>query len=150
MLKQQKNSASEQAQEDFFDKAETDYDIADTGEHPAALNFSDDLPTPSFVDLTPELEAESTINSAETTDRAVDAGVLGGELTQDDLALEILIKEDGALSPQEAGSSQPADQSLTVVDIESVGAGFGLDEAELAEQDPLDEKVNAIKPGKRD
>ena len=58
----------------------------------------------------------------------------------DNLDPEVLIKEDGARSPYEPSATVPADEDLTVVDIDDIGAGYGLDEAELARIKPLDGK----------
>lgn len=60
--------------------------------------------------------------------------------TDDDLAPEILIHEDGARSPLEAGDDIPADRTYRVVRRDEAGGTFGLDEAELARIDPLDGK----------
>lgn len=62
----------------------------------------------------------------------------GAEPTDDDLAPEILIHEDGARSPYEEGDDMPADEALKIVSGAKIGAGYGLDEAELADLDPLD------------
>lgn len=58
--------------------------------------------------------------------------------TDDDLAPEILIHEDGARSPFEPGDDVPADRTYRVVRRDEAGGTFGLDEAELARIDPLD------------
>lgn len=58
--------------------------------------------------------------------------------TDDDLAPEILIHEDGARSPYEEGDGIPADRTYRVVRRDEAGGTFGLDEAELARIDPLD------------
>lgn len=107
----------------------------------AELNFSDDDPAPSFKDLTPETEEDLVENAASTTSHSRAARLLGSEVSEDDMAPEILIKEDGALSPQETGSDTPADQTLRVVDADKIGAGTGRDETELAESDPLDKQA---------
>ena len=60
--------------------------------------------------------------------------------TDDDLAPEILIHEDGARSPFEPGDDIPADRTYRVVRRDEAGGTFGLDEAELARIDPLDGK----------
>jgi hypothetical protein len=62
----------------------------------------------------------------------------GSGPTDDDLAPETLIHEDGARSPDEAGDDIPADRSYRVVRRDEAGGTFGLDEAELARVDPLD------------
>ncbi|MBF3245688.1 phosphotransferase system, HPr-related protein, partial [Pseudomonas aeruginosa] len=41
-------------------------------------------------------------------------------------------------SPAERGGESPADKRLRVVHGNEIGAGHGLDEAELARRDPLD------------
>ena len=100
------------------------------------LDFSDEEP-PSFQDLTPDSEAvQSQIETSPLVNRPNNSN----EPTNDDLAPEILIREDGALSPQEVGSDKAADQTLTVVDLDEIGGGDGLDEAELAEIDPVMKK----------
>ncbi len=78
-------------------------------------------------------------------DRVREAGMTGASTpdhhnTNDDLSPEILIREDGARSPEEAGEGGPADVDLTEVDEDDIGAGNGLDEEELAVVDPLDGK----------
>lgn len=78
-------------------------------------------------------------------ERAAEAGMTGGEVlgghsTMDDLTPETLIPDDGARSPSERGHGGPADQELTEVSEHEIGAGIGLDEAEQARQDPLDDK----------
>lgn len=62
----------------------------------------------------------------------------GAGPTDDELAPEILIREDGALSPLEEGEDTPADRAYSIVSAQEIGVGFGLDEAELALVDPLD------------
>lgn len=60
--------------------------------------------------------------------------------TDDDLAPETLIREDGARHRFEPGGNTPADRDFKTVDAEEIGAGGGLDEAEEARLDPLDGK----------
>lgn len=76
-------------------------------------------------------------------ERVREAGMTGASTpdhhnTDDDLSPEILIREDGARSPEEAGEDGPADVDLTEVDEAEIGAGYGLDEEELSVVDPLD------------
>jgi hypothetical protein len=76
-------------------------------------------------------------------ERVREAGMTGASTpdhhnTDDDLSPEILIREDGARSPEEAGEDGPADFDLTEVDVDEIGAGYGLDEDELSVVDPLD------------
>lgn len=76
-------------------------------------------------------------------ERVREAGMTGGEIpggrpTMDDADPEILIPEDGARSPRERGHGLPADQDLSIVSVERIGAGGGLDEAEEARLLPLD------------
>ena len=63
-------------------------------------------------------------------------------LNDDDLEQEMLIREDGARDAKEAAQSpnSAADWDLSLVDEDEIGAGTGLDEAELAEIDPVGRK----------
>ena len=63
-------------------------------------------------------------------------------LNDDDLEQEMLIREDGARDAKEAAQSPnaAADWDLSLVDEDEIGAGKGLDEAELAEIDPVGRK----------
>ena len=51
-----------------------------------------------------------------------------------------MIREDGARDAEEVGEGNQADWDLSVVDENDIGGGDGLDEAELADLDPLDGK----------
>lgn len=92
----------------------------------------------------PEAEVEAEFSSR----RVREAGHAGGQpdeddgyqdnVGMDDLAPETLIDESGARSPAERGGESPADKRLRVVHGNEIGAGHGLDEAELARRDPLD------------
>lgn len=64
----------------------------------------------------------------------------GGKPTNDDMTPETLIKEDGAGSIHRAGGTKAADEQLTIVNENEIGAGKGLDEAELAQKNPTDKK----------
>jgi hypothetical protein len=66
------------------------------------------------------------------------ATTLDHESTDDDLSIETMIREDGARDGNEAGESDPADWELSIVDEDDIGGGNGLDEAEMAERDPVD------------
>ena len=68
-----------------------------------------------------------------TTDEEHDA-------TDDDLSPETLIREDGARDALEADESFSPDWDLSIVGEADIGGGKGLDEAELAQRDPLDRK----------
>ena len=82
----------------------------------------------------------------EAIDRAAKGGLTeasqpGEGPTMDDATPETLMPEDGARSPQEArANNTPADQELSNVDADEIGAGDGLDEAELGRVKPLDGK----------
>jgi len=96
------------------------------------LNFSDDE-EPSFETLSPEKNsavAETIEDSSEDDDFN----------ESDDVEPEDLIKEDGARSSHEPSSKYPADTELHIVSADDIGAGYGLDEAELARVKPLDNK----------
>src|SRR5690606_15574989 len=82
--------------------------------------------------------------------RVRQAGMTGGEaltsdghedgVTLDDLSPETLFDETGARSPRERGEAYPRDKELSVVKGKDIGAGGGLDEAELGRVEPLDGK----------
>jgi len=83
----------------------------------------------------------------EFPDRRVrEAGRTGGEMrgvnasdddvTADDVAPETLLDEERSHTP-DAGGRGPADQGLRSTSAGDVGAGGGLDEAELADVDPV-------------
>jgi len=106
-------------------------------ERPAAqdeLNFNDE-DEPSFQNFEPEYEFEMI--DERSTNETVD-----NDSTDDDLTPENLIRDDGSRSPQEPGGSVPSDASLSIVNEDEIGEGYGLDEAELARVDPLDGKPN--------
>lgn len=60
--------------------------------------------------------------------------------TDDDATPETLIPED---------KPDPADQTLRVTDEASIGEGFGKDEAELAEEDPVGRPRRGAPPSNR-
>lgn len=68
------------------------------------------------------------------------AGMPDGHITQDDLAPETLIPDDGSRSASERGHGGPADQELSEVSEHEIGAGVDMDEAEQARSEPLDGK----------
>lgn len=101
------------------------------------LDFSDD-DNESFIDLVPEDETEISDSRSQDGSPAKP----GDGPTLDDLSPETLIEEDGARSPHEPGDNTPTDKDLRIVNKDEIGAGYGLDEAELARKDPLDKKRN--------
>lgn len=83
--------------------------------------------------------------NTECDERVREAGLTGAstddhEPTDDDLSPETLIREDGARDAREEGEDNPADYDLSIVDEDEIGGGTGLDEAELADIDPIDGK----------
>ena len=111
------------------------------------LDFDEDEPTARIGDLIPEDELAHDLPD----ERVREAGMTGASTpdhhsTDDDMSPETLIDEDGARSAQEAGDGGPADWDLSIVDENDIGGGDGLDEAELAEFDPLDGKPEHRKP----
>ena len=82
----------------------------------------------------------------EAGDRSAEAGLTEAAIpgqgpTADDATPETLMPDDGARSPQERGPVEPAaDTELEEVPANRIGAGKGLDEAELARRKPLDGK----------
>ncbi|MFP3517534.1 serine kinase/phosphatase [Pseudomonas sp. SIMBA_077] len=119
-------------------------DLEDRSGSVEPLNFEDDEVHESLSDLfTDEERAKHVagqsgrragLNGAALPDEDVD-----GDFADDDLEQEMLIREDGARDAKEAaeGSDDPADQELRLVDEDEIGAGKGLDEAELADIDPV-------------
>jgi len=110
-----------------------DPDIERLGEQDE-LSFAD-AEEPSFRDLTPEISETEFV-----AHKGNQPPMPGDGPTNDDLAPEILILEDGANSPFEPGSGKPADERLSIVREDDIGEGYGLDEAEQARVDPLDGK----------
>ena len=106
------------------------------------LDFDDvDGPTGKIGDTIPADELQQQIPE----ERVREAGMTGASKddhnpTDDDLSPETLIHEDGARSAAELGEDDAADQELSFVDEDDIGGGDGLDEAELAQVDPLDGK----------
>ena len=103
------------------------------------LDFDDKQPTAEIGDEIPRREREQLMPD----ERVREAGMTGAatddhESTDDDMSPETLIHEDGARDAQEAGESEPADWDLSIVDEDEIGGGNGLDEAELADIDPVD------------
>jgi hypothetical protein len=90
------------------------------------------------VKKTPTVRDEGKFVPSET--RRLRDAQPASEPTDDDLAPETLIHEDGALSPHEVGGDIPADETYRIVGEEEIGAGYGLDEAELGRTHPLDGK----------
>ena len=105
------------------------------------LDFDEEEPSAKIGDELPENEREQLM----PRQRVLDAGMTGAstadhESTDDDMSPETLIREDGARDAHEAGKGDQADWDLSVVDEDDIGGGNGLDEAEMAQQDPLDRK----------
>lgn len=94
------------------------------------LDFSDDE-EPSFKNLSPDQNSPAAEIIDEQYKSAANNNI-------DDVEPEDLIKEDGARSPHESTADYPADKELTIVNADDIGAGYGLDEAELARAQPLD------------
>jgi hypothetical protein len=116
-------------------------DIQDRMGSMEELRLDDDEPTGRIGD---EIPADELANDF-PDERVREAGLTGASMddhepTDDDMSPETLIHEDGARSPREVGGNTPLDRDLTVVDEDDIGGGDGLDEAELAQIDPLDGK----------
>ncbi|MDQ2075111.1 hypothetical protein [Marinimicrobium sp. ABcell2] len=100
----------------------------------------DDEPTEGIGETLPKNKLERD----QPPTQAREAGLTGGAIpadqtTQDDLSPETLISEDGSRSPREPdGEDSAADQRLAEASADEIGAGSGLDEAELARARPLD------------
>ena len=105
------------------------------------LQFNDEEPSAKIGDELPEKEREQLM----PRERVREAGMTGASMddhqpTEDDMSPETLIREDGARDASEAGDDEQADWDLSVVDESAIGGGDGLDEAEMADIDPLDGK----------
>jgi len=105
------------------------------------LEFDDDEYEARIGDELPENEREQLLPD----ERVREAGMTGASMddrqpTEDDLSPETLIRDDGARDALEAGEGEQADWDLSVVDENDIGGGDGLDEAEMADIDPLDGK----------
>ncbi|VVN99937.1 serine kinase/phosphatase [Pseudomonas fluorescens] len=103
------------------------------------LHFDEDEPRDRIAELTPDSERQQ----APAPKRGHEAGMTGAstadhESTDDDLNAETMILEDGARDADEAGEDEPADWDLSIVDEDDIGGGNGLDEAEMAEREPVD------------
>ncbi|MDO7897353.1 serine kinase/phosphatase [Pseudomonas citrulli] len=105
------------------------------------LEFDDEQPSAKIGDELPENEREQLMPH----ERVREAGLTGASTddhqpTDDDLSPETLIREDGARDAHELGEDEQADWDLSIVDEDEIGGGDGLDEAEMADIDPLDGK----------
>ncbi|WP_460095770.1 serine kinase/phosphatase [Pseudomonas sp. S3_C01] len=105
------------------------------------LEFDEEEPSAKIGDELPENEREHLM----PRERVREVGMTGAstddhESTDDDMSPETLIHEDGARDAHETGDDEQADWDLSVVDENDIGGGDGLDEAEMADIDPLDGK----------
>ena len=105
------------------------------------LDFDEEDQTAQIGDEIPSDEREHLMPD----ERVREAGMTGAstddhESTDDDMSPETLIHEDGARDAREEGEDGAADYDLSVVGEEEIGGGNGLDEAELADLDPLNGK----------
>ncbi|AGE24085.1 hypothetical protein [Pseudomonas poae] len=105
------------------------------------LDFDQDDQTAEIGDEIPRGEREHLMPE----ERVREAGMTGASTddhqpTDDDMSPETLIQEDGARDAREEGEDSAADYDLSVVGESDIGGGNGLDEAELADLDPLNGK----------
>ncbi|MCU1751375.1 serine kinase/phosphatase [Pseudomonas sp. 6D_7.1_Bac1] len=103
------------------------------------LDFDEEEPGETIGGLIPEHERDQQtprkhIREAGMPENSTD----DDESTDDDMSPGNLIREDGARDAHEAGEGEQADWDLSIVDEDEIGGGNGLDEAELAERDPID------------
>ncbi|MGZ7459144.1 serine kinase/phosphatase [Pseudomonas sp. Ma2-10] len=103
------------------------------------LDFGEEEPSAKIGDELTQTERERLM----PRERVREAGMTGAssdddESTDDDMSPQTLIREDGARDAHEAGEGDQADWDLSIVDEENIGGGNGLDEEELARQDPMD------------
>ncbi|MDI3186375.1 serine kinase/phosphatase [Pseudomonas paracarnis] len=105
------------------------------------LDFDEQDQTAEIGDELPRRERDHLMPD----ERVREAGLTGAstddhDSTDDDMSPETLIREDGARDAQEEGEDNAADYDLSVVGENDIGGGSGLDEAELADLDPLNGK----------
>ncbi|MCF5653403.1 serine kinase/phosphatase [Pseudomonas poae] len=105
------------------------------------LDFDQDDQTAEIGDEIPRGEREHLMPE----ERVREAGMTGASTddhqpTDDDMSPETLIQEYGARDAREEGEDSAADYDLSVVGESDIGGGNGLDEAELADLDPLNGK----------
>ncbi|NVZ19412.1 serine kinase/phosphatase [Pseudomonas costantinii] len=103
------------------------------------LDFDEEEPSTEIGDEIPRRTRERLIPD----ERLREAGLAGDsaddqEPNEDDMSPQTLIREDGARDAWEEGEDSPADYDLSIVDEDEIGGGNGLDEAELADIDPVD------------
>ena len=107
------------------------------------LDFDDDETHEPISDLFTDEERNRHMAGQPARRAGLSGAAMPGEdVNDDDLEPEMLIPEDGARDAKEAaeGDDEAADWELSVVDENVIGAGKGLDEAELAEVDPVGRK----------
>ncbi len=127
--------------DDFYDDLNDDLNDNEYLDEYDELFFDDDEP-PEVGEQLPDFEIERH----QSPERTQHAGLTGASLhadtsTLDDASPETLLPDDGARSPDEAGGEGTAtDQRLSKTRVDNIGAGSGLDEAELARAQPLDER----------
>lgn len=127
--------------DDFYDDLNDDLNDNEYLDEYDELFFDDDEP-PEVGEQLPDFEIERQ----QPPERTQQAGLTGASLnadtsTLDDASPETLLPDDGARSPDEAGGEGTAtDQRLSKTRVDNIGAGSGLDEAELARAQPLDER----------
>ena len=109
-------------------------DIEDAMGSVEPLDFDDD---DSYEPISDLFVDDERVKHRSALDDELDLG-----LNEDDLEQEMLIREDGVRDAKEAALSPnaAADWDLSLVDEDEIGAGKGLDEAELAEIDPVGRK----------
>lgn len=114
-------------------------DIQDRMGSMEELHLDDDEPTARIGDEMTAAELEHELPDERVREAGMTAASTDDhEPTDDDLSPETLIHEDGARSPHEGGADEANDEELSIVDEDEIGGGSGLDEAELADLDPLD------------
>ncbi|MHC8288759.1 serine kinase/phosphatase [Pseudomonas sp. XS1P51] len=98
------------------------------------LDFDEEEPSAKIGDELSQTERERLMPQHRVREASTD----DNESTDDDMSPENLIHEDGARDAHEAGEGEQADWELSIVDEDDIGGGNGLDEAEMAQRDPID------------
>lgn len=127
--------------------AEEPLDIDDTEDRMGSvepLDFDDPVDTHESLDyLVTDEEYTRHVGEHRPRNREISGAALPGrDSSPDDLDADMLIPEDGARDAYEALEEEggAADWDLSVVNEDEIGAGRGLDEAELADIDPVGRK----------
>lgn len=119
---------------------------------PEELDFEHDGEHPGRIgDPRPEKEIREEFPGRRTREAGMTGGETpeqDGEVTADDLSPETLLDSEPSRTPHSTRARKPSDTAMATVGIEGIGAGGGLDEAEMAERSPVGSEAAAATQGK--